>query len=406
MAKDHPPNLRFADSCYGYKNMQYDLNEITAILQSIERQKQAENKTLWSITKTSLLGKTLNNYLFLLPYFALLMLFTNIFMLLFFHNTWIPKFLLLLFCILLLASTSIQAIINVSKKIIKADNWFFQRETKQLPLRIDFINSLMIYSADSLNATANQLEHDLQQDNKKDLIFIIGKHKQYGLLINVAILAFLLYAALNQANSWQWLENNNILIVISLIIAIILLITKDEAFEAEKYIFLLRQAAKQKEKSSQSSEQTKSTIENHFHSTKHLKLVSACLAGLPCNYQGKASPCKKVIDLVINGEAIPICPEQLGGLNTPREPAEQQGDKIVTINSKDVTKQFHTGATEALKFAQQFNCREAILKARSPSCGSNKIYDGTFSKKIITGDGVLTKLLKQHAIKVTSEEDL
>ena len=136
-----------------------------------------------------------------------------------------------------------------------------------------------------------------------------------------------------------------------------------------------------------------------------MKIVSACLAGIKCNWEGKAKPCKKVIDLVMEGKAIPVCPEQLGGLPTPRERAEQKGDKIITITDKDITDEFEYGAKEGLKIAQLVNCKEAILKARSPSCGVNKIYDGTFTKNLVAGDGLFAKLLKDNGINVISEEE-
>jgi len=136
-----------------------------------------------------------------------------------------------------------------------------------------------------------------------------------------------------------------------------------------------------------------------------MKIVSACLVGIKCRWDGKAKPCQKVIDLVKQGKAIFVCPEQLGGLTTPRIPAEQKNNKVFTKEGKDVTVQFKKGAEEALKIAKLENCNEAILKSKSPSCGSGKIYDGTFSGKLIDGDGVFAKLLKKNGIKVISEED-
>lgn len=105
-------------------------------------------------------------------------------------------------------------------------------------------------------------------------------------------------------------------------------------------------------------------------------------------------------------KAVPVCPEQLGGLPTPRAPAEQTGDKVFTKDGRDVTKEFVKGAEEGLKIAKLLNCKEAILKAKSPSCGCGKIYDGTFTGKLISGDGIFAKLLKQNGIKVVTENDL
>ena len=137
-----------------------------------------------------------------------------------------------------------------------------------------------------------------------------------------------------------------------------------------------------------------------------MKLVSACLLGIKCRYDGKSKPCQKVIDLVKQGKAIPVCPEQLGGLETPRDPAEQRGNKVFTNKGKDVTTKFNQGAKEALKIALLTNCKEAILKSKSPSCGSNLVYDGTFSGKLIKGDGVFAKLLKKNNIKVLTENEI
>lgn len=103
---------------------------------------------------------------------------------------------------------------------------------------------------------------------------------------------------------------------------------------------------------------------------------------------------------------IPICPEQLSGLTTPRDPSEIKDGEVVTNNGKDVTDEFKKGAEETLKIAKLFNAKEAILKQRSPSCGCGQIYDGTFSGKIIKGDGVTADFLKKNGIKVISEEEL
>jgi uncharacterized protein YbbK (DUF523 family) len=136
-----------------------------------------------------------------------------------------------------------------------------------------------------------------------------------------------------------------------------------------------------------------------------MKIVSACLAGVQCNWQGEAAPCSKVISLVVAGKAMPVCPEQLGGMLIPREPAEQRGDKVITVSGKDVTEKFKHGAEVGLKIAALINCKGAILKARSPSCGVGKIYDGTFTKKLILGDGIFAKMLKRSGINVMSEEE-
>jgi len=146
------------------------------------------------------------------------------------------------------------------------------------------------------------------------------------------------------------------------------------------------------------------------------KLCSACLLGIKCRYDNKSKPNKKVIKLSKKEVLIPVCPEQLGGLPTPRILQEIQGcfgkdilagkGKVLNKKKEDVTRQFIRGAQETLKIAKLFGIKEAIFKQRSPSCGSGQIYDGTFSEKIIKGDGVTTTLLKKNGIKVLSEEDL
>ena len=134
-------------------------------------------------------------------------------------------------------------------------------------------------------------------------------------------------------------------------------------------------------------------------------IVSACLAGLNCRYDGTSNTCKKVMELVAAGKALPLCPEQLGGLATPRDPSEIVGDNIVSNCGNDVTGAFVKGAQETLKIAKLVNCTQAILKQRSPSCGYGKIYDGTHSGAVIEGLGITAKLLADNGIAIITEED-
>jgi len=146
-----------------------------------------------------------------------------------------------------------------------------------------------------------------------------------------------------------------------------------------------------------------------------MKIVSACLAGIKCRYDGEAKPCPKIIELVKQGMAVPVCPEQLGGLSTPRFAQEVQGGsgeevldgkcKVINKEGIDVTENFLKGAEETLKIAQLIGAKEFIGKSKSSSCGCSKIYDGTFSDKLIKGDGVTTAFLKRNGIKVITEED-
>lgn len=137
-----------------------------------------------------------------------------------------------------------------------------------------------------------------------------------------------------------------------------------------------------------------------------MKLCSACLLGVKCRYNGRDSRNKRVVELLKTEPLIPVCPEQLGGLPTPREPAEIVGRKVLTKSGKDVTENFIRGAKETLKIAKLLGVKEAILKQGSPSCGCGRIYDGTFSGKTVKGNGITAAMLIKHGIKVITEEDL
>ena len=133
-------------------------------------------------------------------------------------------------------------------------------------------------------------------------------------------------------------------------------------------------------------------------------VVSACLAGEPCRYDGGCSPCAAVVELVRSGEALPVCPEVLGGLPTPRVPSERRGERVVAKDGTEVTRAFVRGAEEALRLAREQGCTVAVLKARSPSCGSGEIYDGTFTGVRVPGEGVFARLAREAGLRVESEE--
>ena len=135
-------------------------------------------------------------------------------------------------------------------------------------------------------------------------------------------------------------------------------------------------------------------------------IVSACLLGLNCRYCGGGCLNEEVAALVKEHELVPVCPEQLGGLPTPREPDEIRDGRVYSRSGCDNTESFALGAREVLKLAQLLNCRAAVLKERSPSCGSSMIYDGTFSGKKIPGAGVAASLLLANGFRVVSEERL
>lgn len=135
-------------------------------------------------------------------------------------------------------------------------------------------------------------------------------------------------------------------------------------------------------------------------------IVSACLAGYRCRYDGKTKPDDAIIALVKRGEAIPVCPEMMGGLPCPRVPSERTADDahVVTKDGGDVTEAFRRGAEETLRMARLYGCDRAILKARSPSCGCGQIYDGTFSKTLRNGFGVTAQLLTENGIAVSVKD--
>ena len=137
-----------------------------------------------------------------------------------------------------------------------------------------------------------------------------------------------------------------------------------------------------------------------------MKLCSACLLGLNTRSSGNNKRNDKLIELAKTEVLIPVCPEQLGGLTTPREPSERKDNRVFMKSGKDVTENFMKGAEEVLKIAKLFNIKEAVMKQKSSSCGCGRIFDGTFSGKLIEGNGVTTELLKKNGIKVISEEDL
>lgn len=146
-----------------------------------------------------------------------------------------------------------------------------------------------------------------------------------------------------------------------------------------------------------------------------MMIVSACLAGCKCRYDGAAKTDPRIVELVEKGLAIPVCPEQLGGLSTPRSPCEIQNGtgadvlagraKVLSKDGRDVTEQFLKGAQETLRICRMAGAARAVLKANSPSCGSGAIYDGTFSGSKREGDGVTAALLRESGIQVLSEEE-
>lgn len=132
--------------------------------------------------------------------------------------------------------------------------------------------------------------------------------------------------------------------------------------------------------------------------------VSACLCGFPCRYDGKSKPNEKIKALFDEGRALPVCPEKLGGLTTPRTPCEIQNGRIVSSDGEDRTEAYLLGSQKVLELCKKYKIKKAILKQNSPSCGSTHIYDGTFSKTLIPGEGCTAALLRKNGIEVCGEK--
>ena len=135
-------------------------------------------------------------------------------------------------------------------------------------------------------------------------------------------------------------------------------------------------------------------------------VVSKCLAGEPCRYDGGDNLVPEIRALVERGEAIAVCPEVLGGLPTPRTPSEIQTDgRVRSKQGEDVTEAFLRGAERAMEICRENGCTAAILKARSPSCGKGVIYDGSFTGARVAGNGVFAQMLLDAGVPVVTEED-
>ena len=135
-------------------------------------------------------------------------------------------------------------------------------------------------------------------------------------------------------------------------------------------------------------------------------LISACLVGDKTKYDGHSNYTPLIEELLKKYELVPFCPEVEGGLTTPRDPSEIKGDKVYSNKGRDVTRFFLLGAEKALNICKSLNIKVAILKEGSPSCGSNEIYDGSFSNKKKKGEGITASLLKQNGIKVINEKEI
>jgi uncharacterized protein YbbK (DUF523 family) len=138
-------------------------------------------------------------------------------------------------------------------------------------------------------------------------------------------------------------------------------------------------------------------------------IVSACLVGVPCNHLGRASTNDAVLALKRSNRLVPVCPESIGGLPTPREAADaeiQSDGSVRTAAGVDVTDAYTRGAAHAVQLAEAVGATQAVLKARSPSCGCHEVYDGTFTRTRIAGEGVTARALRAAGLTVRSEEDV
>ena len=143
-------------------------------------------------------------------------------------------------------------------------------------------------------------------------------------------------------------------------------------------------------------------------------LVSACLLGVPCRYDGRSCPEPALVELAARGKALPCCPEVLGGLGVPHPPAEIVGGdgedvlegraRVLNIRGQDATAKYLRGAQAALRLARCWGIRRAILKSHSPSCATCRIYDGTFTGRLREGQGVTAALLRREGLELWSGE--
>ena len=132
-------------------------------------------------------------------------------------------------------------------------------------------------------------------------------------------------------------------------------------------------------------------------------LISACLLGVPCRYDGKSILNNDVLELAKSYRLIPVCPEVMGGLPVPREPMELREGRVISRDGLDKTAAYRKGAYDALELARRYDCRAALLKENSPSCGKGSIHNGNFDGGLIPGDGIAAGLLTQNGIAVFGE---
>ncbi len=133
-------------------------------------------------------------------------------------------------------------------------------------------------------------------------------------------------------------------------------------------------------------------------------VVSACLAGVRCRMDGKCKPVEEIVALYQEGKCVLVCPEVLGGLPTPRPSSEIRDGRVINTEGEDVTQQFLLGAQRALQIARENGCEMAVLKSKSPSCGIGKIYDGSFTRTLVDGNGMTARLFLEAGLQVMDEK--
>ena len=135
-------------------------------------------------------------------------------------------------------------------------------------------------------------------------------------------------------------------------------------------------------------------------------LVSQCLLGIDCRYDGGNNDCPALVRLMDRYELIPVCPEILGGMTTPRLPSERLDGRVVNSRGEDVTADFERGAEQAVRLARLYGAKYAVLKQSSPSCGTRTVYDGSFSGKKIPGMGLTAEMLEREGIRLFDEKSV
>ena len=135
-------------------------------------------------------------------------------------------------------------------------------------------------------------------------------------------------------------------------------------------------------------------------------LISSCLLGISCRYDGRSVPNESAKKLKEKFDLVPFCPEIYGGLSTPRIPSERVGERVMSKTGTDVTDNYNKGAEEGLMLCRLMDVEIALLKEKSPACGSMQIYDGTFTGTLVDGEGVLAELLRKNGIKVYGESQI